>query len=499
MNLEKVSVNIRPRTAWEAIDLGFLLARQWYRTLWQLWMLTALPALTLVLIVGLILPGSTVKWALFFFWLFKSFYEPCLLLWVSMALFDERSTTRQTLRNLRKSWGRRWILDLLLLRFSPFRSFSLPVVQLEKLEGKKKRQRLRLLQDASEIAVLLTTSCFFLEIALTFSLLMTLFFLIPDQLRWINFGHFVFLPGKWLLLFCYVISCSIIAPFYVCSGFMMYISRRVQLEAWDIEIGFKRIGQRIKKLKTGTCRGITVLLVAFALTIPPSLSNAEVPNPQTAKEAITKVLKQKDFGQKVTVYRWVPKKKDAPKTKSPWAQFLIDLMELLGKVAANIVPFAARYGEILLWCFAGILIGLFLVKYAKIHHWMSRQFQLKRDDFHPPEVLFGLDLRPESLPADISAACLDLLKEEKKREALSLLYRGTLSRLVNQYRLEIHSSFTEQECCREVGKSRPEKESIFFNDLVSLWIFLAFGHREPETELCRNIVHRWASLYGGRS
>ena len=497
MNLEKVAIDIRPRTPWEAIDIGFLLARRWYRRLWLIWILTAAPGLLLFIAAGLILPGSGTKWALFLFWLCKPFYEPPVLAWVAKALFDEQRTTGENIMEVKKALSWKWVLTILLLRFSPVRSFSLPVVQLEKLEGKKKKQRLALLRGASEMAILLTFSGFFLEISLTFSLLMTLFLFIPDELRWMDFGAFIFLPDKWLLLLCYLVSCSIIAPLYICSGFMMYISRRVQLEAWDIEIGFKRIRQRLGRLKKGFARTlIGFLLISFTLAAAPGIGRADETDPQAAKAAISKVLQQKDFGQKVTVYRWVPKKKETPETKSSWAEFWIKLFTFLEELSRNIVPFIARYGEFLLWCCAGGIIGFFLLKYSKLRQWLDWQFTGQRDPA-APEILFGLDLRPESLPERIDAACLQLLEEGKKREALSLLYRGTLSILVHRRHLVIHSSFTEGECCDEVRKNRPAKESGFFTDLTSMWVFLAFGHRDPEIEACRSLVNRWESLYYG--
>ncbi len=497
MNLEKVAIDIRPRTPWEAIDIGFLLARRWYRRLWLIWMLTAVPGLLLFIAAGLILPGSGTKWALFLFWFCKPFYEPPVLMWVSKALFDEQSTTQEILTEIKKSLSFKWLLTMLLLRLSPFRSFSLPVVQLEKLDGKKKKQRLALLQDASEIAILLTVSGFFLEITLTFSLLMTLFLLIPDELRWVDFGTFVFLPDKWLLLLCYLTSCSIIAPLYICAGFMMYISRRVQLEAWDIEIGFKRIRQRLERKKNGATRALVAgfLLTSFTLAAVPGIGRADEPDPQAAKAAITKVLQQKDFDQKVTVYRWVPKKKETPETKSNWAEFWKQLFTYLEEISKNIAPLMARYGEFLLWCCAGGIMGFFLFKYSKLRQWLDWRFTGQRDSA-APEILFGLDLRPESLPERIDTACLQLLEEGHKREALSLLYRGTLSILVNRRHLAIRSSFTEDECCIEVRKNRPAKESGFFTDLTSMWVFLAFGHRDPDLEACRNLVNRWESLYG---
>ncbi len=38
----------------------------------------------------------------------------------------------------------------------------------------------------------------------------------------------------------YVIAVLIIEPFFVAAGFAMYLNRRAELEAWDIEQEFKR-------------------------------------------------------------------------------------------------------------------------------------------------------------------------------------------------------------------------------------------------------------------
>ena len=38
----------------------------------------------------------------------------------------------------------------------------------------------------------------------------------------------------------YAIVIALLEPFYVASGFAMYLNRRVELEAWDIEQEFRR-------------------------------------------------------------------------------------------------------------------------------------------------------------------------------------------------------------------------------------------------------------------
>jgi hypothetical protein len=42
------------------------------------------------------------------------------------------------------------------------------------------------------------------------------------------------------LTFAYFVVVLFLEPFYVAAGFAMYLNRRTQLEAWDIEQEFRR-------------------------------------------------------------------------------------------------------------------------------------------------------------------------------------------------------------------------------------------------------------------
>ena len=47
------------------------------------------------------------------------------------------------------------------------------------------------------------------------------------------------LTGAWLL------ATALLAPFWASCGFMLYISRRIELEAWDLELGLRALNQRL--------------------------------------------------------------------------------------------------------------------------------------------------------------------------------------------------------------------------------------------------------------
>ena len=324
------------------------------------------------------------------------------------------------------------------------------------------------------------------------------YWLLPESLRWVDFGRFIFQPENWLLLISYIFSCAFFAPFYTCAGFMMYISRRVELEAWDIEIGFKQMGQRLARLKNGIIRTAPALVLLFTMAFSslPGKTLAATSNPDAARETITEVLKGKEFGHKVTKYYWAPKEKIAAEASPAWMNLLEKAFKYLAEILEKVAPFAANSGKFLLWIGVGIVFAFLLAKYFRLNAWLDGRFGKRRKACTPPEVMFGMDLRPESLPEDIGASCLALLEKGRKREALSLLYRGTLSRLVNLHNIEIQTSFTEAECCRQVLDHRPETEGIFFAGLTELWVCLAYAHRDPDGQDCRHLVTEWTSSTG---
>lgn len=498
MNLEGITVEIRPRSPWEAMDIGHILARRWYGKLCTLWIAAALPFLGVFLLLSLFLPGSVAKWSLLLFWFFKPLYEPLLILWISRALFGKRYSLKETWTELRGKNSIKELFYFSFLRLNLCRSFAFPVVILEGLQGKKKRERMRVLQDGFESYVLQSAS-FLLEILFTLSGMSVFYWLIPENLRWIDFGSFVFTADSWVILVAYCISSMLVAPFYVSSGFMMYLSRRVQLEAWDIEIGFKRIRQRILARKKKTAQIVTVGVMLFSsislFQQPLSYANNEV-DKNDAKYMIKQVLERKEFGQEVSAVHWVPKKKEERKEEPAWIQYLEHLLKKFGGYIEKLQPVIGKFGKFVLFVIAALLIIIVLAKFSTISRWFGLGLSSGKKRRDPPDVLFGMDLRPESLPDDIGAVCLQLIRDNKKREALGLLYRGTLSVLVNTHYVDIRSSFTENECSTEVIKGRSQEESSFFSTLTSHWIAAAYRHKEIDADECHILIHHWEKLYG---
>jgi hypothetical protein len=108
-----------------------------------------------------------------------------------------------------------------------------------------------------------------------------------------------------------------------------------------------------------------------------------------------------------------------------------------------------------------------------------------------------MPITPESLPEDVPAAIRQLLESGRIRQALGLLYRATLARLVHEGQLRIPDSATEGECRSLVAASRPAPEADYFGRLTRLWIRCAYGHLDPQAEQILALADTWQGLYRG--
>ena len=128
MELEKLSVRLRPRGGWEALDLGFQMARSWWRPVWGVWCAVYLPAAVVLYAVFWGNPG----YAIVALWWLKPVFDRFVLHVVSRAVFGTPPTVAEALAAWRDilqpglAAGLFWVQ-----RLSPWRSFTLPVWQLE--------------------------------------------------------------------------------------------------------------------------------------------------------------------------------------------------------------------------------------------------------------------------------------------------------------------------------------------------------------------------------
>ncbi|MDX5373343.1 MAG: DUF4129 domain-containing protein [Pseudomonadaceae bacterium] len=520
MRLTDASVAIRPRSAWEAIDLGVLLARRHAGLLMASWALVTLPLLALLTALLWQYPSIV---ALLFWWL-KPAWERLPLHILARALFGETPTLRDALRALPGLLRPQLIASLTWRRLSPTRSFDLPVLQLEGLAGEARSKRLVVLgQRHAGGAAWLTILGVHLEMLLWAGLATLLWLLVPQQveLDW-DWQRLIQGGGEWLWLehlsnLLYALVLVFWEPIYVACGFTLYLNRRTDLEAWDIELTFRRLRQRL----TGSAYALLLACGLLAL-MPTPQALAEEPSAgcpvpfddpmgpdaarlfnqplssQQAQQAITRLLDAPPFENRETITGW--RFGDAEQEQPPSEEEIEDFAELLEKLLKlgefwGSLDLLALAFEALLWAALALLIALLLWRYREwLSTFVGRLGLPQRRVREMPTQLFGLEVAPESLPEDV-AGTAERLWAEQPREALGLLYRALLSRLLHDFRLPLKGAHTEGEVLGLVEGLRHEELGRFSLVLTRHWQNLAYGHRLPPQGLQRELCAAWRRLF----
>ena len=137
MEYKNITVAIRQRNPRESIDLGFALTRRWWASV-ELGTLVCLLPSAFIFYLAL---SSYPLIAMAVFWWFKPFYDRLPLFILSRSLFGQKLSF-ELIAETPRILGRHLLGDLSYRRFSPWRSYGLPVRLLEGLNGSAVRKRL---------------------------------------------------------------------------------------------------------------------------------------------------------------------------------------------------------------------------------------------------------------------------------------------------------------------------------------------------------------------
>ena len=483
MQLDRIAIAVRPRNSWEAIDLGMRMALTWWKPVYGAWLAAYLPVIA---IITLICAPLNHPWlALLLVWWVKPLLERVPLHVLSRVVFGETPRIADTLRAIPSLLRIDPLWRLLLTRFSLTRSACLPVVMLEGLSGKERRARFRvLLKGMSNAALWLSIVCAHLEQVLVFASYSLLELFLPRTME-VDLGiKEIFASGlpdwyAWMIYGAAVFSYLVIGPLYVASGFSLYLNRRTLLEGWDIELGFRRMVERLSQSKI-IARAALILLCVFGLSATLPTDATAAPRNAEAQKHIDEVMHRPEFNTQKTTesWRYIGKEDQAEEARtSPFWESLL----ALGKGLAWIVK-----GLFYLILF-GAVVWL-IINHQRWLNWMRGIKPAPR--YQPPAQLFGLDIRPESLPDNLAAAALKLWQAGDARGALSLLYRGALSQLAQQENVSLKASDTEGDCLQVVQRTQTEFTSTYFSQLTRAWQTVAYAGRAPQAAdgeaLCRD-------------
>jgi Domain of unknown function (DUF4129) len=146
----------------------------------------------------------------------------------------------------------------------------------------------------------------------------------------------------------------------------------------------------------------------------------------------------------------------------------------------SLARWLAEGGRGLVWLLGAVALAIVLVAARR---WLAVHGEsVDARGARLPSHVRELDIRPESLPADIGAAVRKLWLAGERRAALSLLYRGALSRLVHSYAVAIGAASTEGDCVRLARAALPRERSDFVAALVQAWQLAVYGDRPLATD-----------------
>jgi hypothetical protein len=528
MQLDKLQIELRPRSHAQALDLGFALLRSHAGAAYKSFLVLWLP---LVAVCGALVwykPELGWLWGMLAWW-FKPLLERAPLYVLSRQVFGTTVTWQEALRAWPRQLGGGTLRMLLWGRIliSSGRSLWQPVWQLESARGKIAAVRLRVLgADGTGMAAFAFGAvCATLEVVLEVGLM---FFLAmfasdgdPSTTFRMLFGGDVETDGAFtylLWLGAYAVASGIITPIYTACGFTLYLNRRAKLEAWDLEIQLRQIRRPIAVKPRSHGAPIAALAVAALLcgamlgaapdtraaeTGPapagepadttsthtckgPTLKQRDQRAPANAAQAQVRKLVDQVYAHPdlrgyecVQVWRlkeWKKDKDKSPKPPKP-LNWLADILRVVFIAAV-----------------LGVIAYLF-------YRFRDRIPAFRRRSAAPRATeVGGLDIRAESLPADVAGEARALWERGERRAALALLYRATLSRLVSGDGLLLRQGDTEGDCLRAATALRAHSLSQARFDIAAttttLWLNGAYGDRWPSDATVHACCRDWDAQFG---
>lgn len=493
MQLDKALVPLRPRSMWAAADVGVVLARHHLGVLLTLY---AVPALMVALAIWLLGVGLDRAWLIM--WWLKPMFEAPLTAWIGRAMFGDRVSWRGLFTLWRQSVGKGLIGNLLLRRLHWGRGVNMCVIQLEGATGNPRRQRQAALAHAGHNAWAMLLMMMVFELLMTVALIAFLILMLPSEYmnEWVEFyglmdwlGRSENIWGLWVTLLIQ----TLIAPFFVCTAFMLYINARTKLEAWDLDIAARRMqaAWQARKLTLWGSKLSVLLVMAMTLTLHVPVSDAQ---PALSKDSIKRDVEQiyKDtqtFGGEVDAQEYVWKhtseeehqKEVTPSlenTSVDWA---------LGSFFSGV----AGLVKLVFFGFLLVLVGWLVWRATEGMRARVAQ-DIDSDDAAPQAVV----IPDEQLPDDIARVAEQRLHDGDVRGALALLYRGTLEFYAEKRGLLIRDSDTEQDCWRILQPTVSDNDQTFIKELIVRWSEVAYGHREASSSQVSDIIGLWRAHYG---
>jgi hypothetical protein len=523
MQLDKLQLDLHPRPNAQALDLGFALLRPHAGNVYLAWLALWLPLVALCAAFAYLTPDYSEIWLLVAWWL-RPLLERAPLYILSRQVFGETVTWRQALRAWPSQLRGGWFRLLTWWRpFMPGRGLYQAIWQLEGARGKVAAERRKVIggNGTGSSAAWFGVMCAHFEVVLQLGLIAFIGIFLTNENAINPFGYLFGFGSKHaehlmtaVTFIGYALAGGIIGPIYTSCCFTLYLNRRATLEAWDIEIVLRQIAAPAAKRAHAAAALLTPIALALAVSFCPHgtaqaaektgklpceapqwikeqqkrQDDARMPD-QSAEQTrlrneVAGLFDTDDLRGYTCMQTWKLKKQSEEK-KPPEANAKMPDLALLAAVL-----------KVVLIASAIMLVAWLLYRFRGIFFGWSRTPRSNR-----ATEVGGLDIRPETLPADVAAEVRQLWEEKQYRAALALLYRATLSRLVEEDAVLLSQGSTEGDCLRLAQQAHAANrlnaiKLEIVTSATSLWLRGAYGNRWPDNDTVMTQCAQWHAHFG---
>ncbi|HEL3181860.1 TPA: DUF4129 domain-containing protein, partial [Stenotrophomonas maltophilia] len=407
-------------------------------------------------------------------------------------------------------------------RFSVLRSLCLPVNLLEGNAPDQRGPRRRAVAaGAAGAATVLTVTCLAFEAVLVSGAIGAVFMFMPLDLMseswraaWDMIGRDT--PAWARLGFnlaCWLAS-VLVGPFFVGAGFGLYLNRRTQMEAWDVEIALRRLRDRL--LPAASTLALLLCLALPLACAPVHAQDADAgPGRAMGKPSASDISAEEDDNQpaidpsntpamifgdtpvdtagfrqavnrayedplqhptrQVTHWKPIEQAEEKKKEDKPLQGDSGNKGER--KARKDGIAWLARLAEWGLWGLLGILLLVLLLTARMWLPWLRGSGRRKAGTA-PPVVEEAVEL-PAVLPPDVATQAGLLWDQGRPRQALALLYRASVRTVGERSGIALPPGATEAQCLRASRRMPEAADRDLFARIVRMWQYAAYGGRLP--------------------
>ena len=325
----------------------------------------------------------------------------------------------------------------------------------------------------------------------------------------------------------------LVAPVYATSGFALYISRRIELEAWDIEIKFRDMAARYEKKErqkqqrswVSVWIGFLFISAVFLEFSPQATAESLVPSSSSgiltdgfvshstvhaslddssitqSKHRVQELLKGEQFNQKEKVLDWRFVEGEAP---SWWQSFIKWLLESLKsdeetppeQNSAFLLQLIKVF-EWLVWVFIACLSLYLVMRYRRaLLFFLNRltTFRKNQETIAVEHSPIKDTLLEQDLPKNLTQTVLALYQQNRPREAFSVFYQAALMYLRQHREVPIQVSDTEFDVFKRMQPFLKGEEREWLDALLSSWVQVAYADQLPSIDVLSDLCAQWEKV-----